>query len=97
MGPHPMTKENMMQELPLLPYHIEQTEIRISNGGISIIKKTQKDEIRRKVEADEIRVGNKFYQVKIGSICSPEKLAVGLTGPDCLLYPCHNQTKCLNV
>lgn len=55
-----MTKEKPCKSYHFLCNCIEQTEIWISKGGIPIIKKTQKDEIKRKVEADEIRVGNKF-------------------------------------
>lgn len=38
--------------------------------------------MRKKEEADGIRVGNKFEQVRIRSICSPEKLVIGLTESD---------------
>lgn len=61
IGLHPATKENSMESTFFFFYNcVEQTEIWISKAGVPITKKTQKDEIRRKVESDDTRVGNKF-------------------------------------
>ena len=61
-----------------------------------MLKKTQKDEVRRKGEANELRVGNKFYQVRIRPICLPEKLGCWHQSPRlsvCFIHAVIGQTR----